>query len=383
VRVAIYLPSLRSGGVEKVMVALVRGFCKRGLDVDLVLAKAVGPFLTQVPCEARIIDLNASRVLSSLPSLVSYLRSARPVGLVSAMDHANVVALIAKRLAGVRTCTIATVHSHLTSSVAGESSLKARLTPFWIRPFYPWADAVVAVSKGVADDLVRVSKLPLTKVKVIYNPVVTSELFLKAAESVNHPWFQVGAPPVVLAVGRLTAPKDFPTLIRAFAGVRTRRTARLMILGEGEARDTLTSLARSLGVDQDVALPGFVSNPFSYMRASAVFVLSSRWEGFANVLAEAMACGTPVVSTDCPSGPAEILEAGRWGPLVPVGDAHAMTAAILSQLNSGRPPGMVDSVTARFHEDRIVNEYLELLFPEAVGAPIYRPMAPPKELPRG
>jgi glycosyltransferase involved in cell wall biosynthesis len=360
-RVAVFLSSLRGGGVERVMVALVRGFCKRGLQVDLVLARAEGPYLSQAPREARIIDLNASRVLTSLPGLVRYLRSERPAGMLSAMDHVNVVALCGRKLAGVSTRVIATVHLNLSNSVADTRTLRSRLTPLWVRPFYPWADKVVAVSEGVADDIVGVTGLRREKVEVIYNPVVTSELFAKANEYLHHPWLRPDQPPVVLGVGRLTSQKDFATLIRAFAGVKAKRAARLIILGQGEDLDVLKNLAKSLDIGTDVDFLGFVENPFSYMRAAAVFVLSSRWEGFGNVLAEAMACGTRVVSTDCPSGPAEILEGGRWGPLVSVGDVTGLTNAILRQLDSGVPSGMVESVTARFHEDRIVEQYLELL----------------------
>jgi len=363
-RIAIFLPSLRGGGAEKVMVTLAQGFCNHGLKVDLVLARAEGAYLNEVPQKVRIIDLNVSRVLFSLPGLVGYLRSERPAAILTAMDHANVVALLARRLSGVAVRTIASVHNNLSNTVANASSLKSRISRYWIRPFYPWADAVVAVSQGVAKDLVSLIGLPSEKVKIIYNPVVTPELFSNASKSLNHPWFYPGEPPVVLGVGRLTDQKDFQTLIHAFAYVRERRPARLMILGEGENRSTLEALVNALVLDNDVALPGFVDNPYSYMRAAALFVLSSRWEGFGNVLAEAMACGAPVVSTDCPSGPAEILEDGRWGALVPVGNVCAMAEAISFQLDSECPEGMKESVLERFDVNRIVNQYLDVLLPQ-------------------
>jgi glycosyltransferase involved in cell wall biosynthesis len=169
-----------------------------------------------------------------------------------------------------------------------------------------------------------------------------------------------GAPPVILAVGRLTLQKDFPTLIRAFARLRARRSARLVILGEGELRDELEALVAELGLTADVALPGFVDNPFSWMRGSALFVLSSAWEGFGNVLVEAMACGTPVVSTDCPSGPAEILENGKWGRLAAVGDAEALARAIAEALDDPNPPD-VRARAAFFSVERSVDAYLAIL----------------------
>jgi glycosyltransferase involved in cell wall biosynthesis len=295
---------------------------------------------------------------------MGYLRSERPSAVLTAMDHANVVALIARRLSGVSVRTIVSVVVNLNETVANASTLKTSLTRHWIRPFYPWADAVVACSQGVAKDLVSQTGLSLEKVKIIYNPVVSSELFSNASKSVDHPWFQPGEPPVILGVGRLTDQKDFQTLIHAFAIVRDTRTVRLMILGEGENRSALEALVNSLGLVEDVALPGFVENPYSYMRAAALFVLSSRWEGFGNVLAEAMACGTPVVSTDCPSGPAEILEDGRWGSLVPVGNVCAMAEAISFQLDSECAEGMKKSVLERFDVNRIVNQYLDVLLPQ-------------------
>jgi glycosyltransferase involved in cell wall biosynthesis len=363
-RVCLFLPSLHGGGAEKVMFNLAQGLCKLGLKVDLVLVQAEGAYLKELPDAVRVIDLKASRVLSSLPSLVRYLRNERPIAILSAMDYANVVALLAVKLARISARTIVSVHTNLSMDIAHALSLKTRLTRYWIRPFYHRASAVVAVSQGVADDLVRLISLPPDKVRVIFNPVVTSDFFIKASAPVEHPWFQSGEPPVVLGVGRLTLAKDFSALIRAFAIVRDKRPAHLLILGEGEERDTLEALVKKLGLEGDVALPGFVDNPFCYARASALFVLSSRYEGFGNVLAEAMACNTPVVSVDCPSGPAEILEDGRWGTLVPVGDDALLAEAIHSQLDSVASAEMVESIMERFHEDRIVAQYLDVLIGE-------------------
>jgi glycosyltransferase involved in cell wall biosynthesis len=363
-QIAIFAPSLSGGGAERVMVNLAGAFTKRGLKVDLVLAKAQGPCLAAVPPEVRLVDLRASSILASVPQLVRYLRQEQPTALLSALDHANVIALWARRLAGVPDRVVVSVHSTLSIAAQHAPRIRGQLMPFFARRFYPWADIVVAVSKGVAEDLAECTGLPRERIQVIYNPVVTSEINSLAESPLDHPWFVPGEPPLVLGAGRLSAEKDFPTLIRAFARARQQRGARLVILGEGEERPDLEALIRELGLGADVALPGFVDNPYAYMARAAVLVLSSRWEGFGNVLAEAMACGTPVVSTDCPSGPAEILEGGRWGPLVPMGDVAALTEAILAQLDSTAPAGMVESVTARFHEDRIVEQYLDVLMQE-------------------
>ena len=358
-RLALFVPSLRGGGAERVMVNLARGFADRGLEIDLVLAKAEGPYLSEIPPSVRLIDLKAPRVLASLPGLVRYLHREKPKALLSAMDHANVVALWARWLAGVPTRVVVSVHNTPSLTAANAKNLRARLMPLWVRPFYRWADAVVAVSQGVAEDLISLTGLSRKKVCVIYNPVVTPELLSKAEEPLNHHWFAPGEPPVVLGVGRLTAQKDFHTLIRAFALVRRECRARLMILGEGEERPGLESLLRELRLEQDAALLGFVQNPYKYMKRAAVFVLSSRWEGFGNVLVEALAVGTPVVATDCPNGPAEILENGRWGYLVPVGNPEALAEAVLAVLK-GKSVTPVDRTLA-FSVERVLQQYAQVL----------------------
>lgn len=359
-KVALFLPSLRGGGAERVMVNLARGFSEKGLEVDLVLAKAEGPYLSEVPAGVRVIDLHSSRVLASLPGLVRYLRRERPQAILSTLDHANIVALWARKLARVPNRLVVRVATNLSQSASNTSSARGRLMPRLIHKFYPWADAVVAISQGVADDLVKTARLSRERIQVIYNPVVTPEILEKAEEPLNHPWFAPGEPPVILSVGRLTKQKDYPTLIRAFALVRQERPARLVILGEGEERPKLEALIQELGLEEDVSLPGFVDNPYAYMARSAVFVLSSAWEGFGNVLVEAMAVGTPVVSTDCPSGPAEILEGGKWGKLVPVGDVEKIAKAIIDTLEDLYRPDVAKRAQD-FGIEKPVQNYLKVL----------------------
>ncbi|MGI6285994.1 glycosyltransferase [Neomoorella humiferrea] len=363
--VALFLPSLRGGGAERVMVNLARGFAEHGLRVDLVLAKAEGPHLSQVPREVRIIDLEAKRVLASLPSLVSYLKRERPVALLSALDHANVIAIWARKIAGVQCRLVVSVHSTISLATDYATIARGRLMPRLIRMFYPWADAVVAVSRGVAEDLAKTTGLSLDRIQVIYNPVINPELLKRAREPLDHPWFMPGQPPVVLSVGRLTSAKDYPTLIRAFARVRKKRPARLLILGEGEERPKLETMVRELGLEQDVALPGFEVNPYKYMKRATVFVLSSMWEGLPTVLIEALALGIPVISTDCKNGPSEILEGGRWGRLVPVGKDLALSEAILEALEgyikSSPKSSPSPEVLKRFVEKNVITQYLYLL----------------------
>ncbi len=358
---SIFVPSLEGGGAERNMLNLARGFDDRGLSVDLVLAKAEGPYLDQVPTGMRVVDLGDVRLLPSLPNFVRYLRQERPVVLISAMDHANVAALWARRIARVPTLVLVGVRNTLSQETQHATQTKQRLIPFLVRAFYPWADAIVAVSRGVANDLARIKGLSRKGIHIIYNPVVTSELLAAARAPSDHPWFSPGEPPVVLGTGRLTPQKDFPTLIRAFAFMRARRPGRLVILGEGEERPRLEALVSQLGIEDDVVLPGFVENPYAYMTRAAAFVLSSTWEGLPTVIIEALACGTPVVSTDCPSGPAEILEGGRYGRLVPVGDVEGLARAIMHTLDTYFDAEMLRRRAGEFTVDRIVDQYLEVL----------------------
>jgi glycosyltransferase involved in cell wall biosynthesis len=230
-----------------------------------------------------------------------------------------------------------------------------------MRLLYPMADAVVAVSQGVARDLAAITGLPSHRIQVVPNPVVTPHLFRLAQEPIAHPWLHDPERPVIMGMGRLTRQKDFPTLLRAFAKVRAEKRCRLIILGEGGERFGLEALAGSLGIGDDVHLPGFVLNPYPYLAGAALFVLSSVWEGFGVVLAEAMALGVPVVATDCPSGPREILRDGQIAPLVPMGDPEALAGAMLDTL--ARPPAKatLQEAVAEYTVERSARRYVEVL----------------------
>jgi glycosyltransferase involved in cell wall biosynthesis len=280
--------------------------------------------------------------------------------LIATMPYTNITALWAAWLARVPTRIILNEQCHFTDWWRTSTSLKDKLLPRLIRRFYPSADAIVAVSQGVADD-VRCLLPPNIDVSVIYNPVVTPELVEMADEPVEHAWFQRGALPVVLGVGRLTAQKDFPTLLRAFAIVRRHRPVRLVILGEGEDRAKLEALVRELQLEDSVSLPGFVQNPFKYMRRAAVFALSSIYEGLPTVIAESLATGTPVVSTDCKSGPDEILRGGRDGPLVPVGNVQALAEAIDATLATPPDSRALQERASAFSLHTVTDHYLRLV----------------------
>lgn len=361
-KLAIYLPSLRGGGAERVMVTLANGFAARGFAVDLVLASKEGPYLKDVADNVRVVDLHARRVLTSLPGLVRYLRRERPSVMLSALNHANVIAVLARSLSAVRTRLVVSERNHFSASGYHGKRWIVRQMRRFMAWAYPHADGVVVVSKGVGDDLVQCIGLNESAISVVYNPIDVDVVAQRSREDVSHPWLQPGELPVVVAIGRLTPQKDFPTLLRAFARLRQTQCARLLILGEGELRPQLETLVAELGLQDHAGLPGFADNPFAYLSRSALFVLSSAWEGLPNVLIQAMACGTPVVSTACPSGPEEILEHGRWGRLVPVGDEVALAEAMAAALQQEAHPD-VAARAAEFGVDRAVDGYLRVMLP--------------------
>jgi glycosyltransferase involved in cell wall biosynthesis len=348
-----------------VLVTLANAFLDQVHRVDLVLAKADGPYLPDIRTGVRVIDLDSFRVSASLPRLVRYLRRERPAAMLSAMNHANIVAIAAKRLARSNVRLIVSERSHVSASMANARSLRARSIRHLIRWLYPQADGIVAVSDGVAQDLASVIGFSSARIKVIPNPVVSARILDLSHRPVQHPWLLPGQPPVILSVGRLSEPKDFSLLVRAFARVRSQRPVRLVILGEGEMRSSLEGLVAELALGADVLLPGFERNPLAWMRQCRLFVLSSAWEGLPNALIEAMACGVPVVATDCPSGPAEILENGKWGRLVPVGDEAQLAQAIIATLDSPTTPD-VSRRAAHFSDRESVAQYLSALLPGTV-----------------
>jgi glycosyltransferase involved in cell wall biosynthesis len=358
-RLAFFLPGLYDGGAERIMLNLAEGIASRGYSIDLVLARAEGPFMDDIPDSVRLVDLKATRVLSSTPALVRYLRQERPIALLSIL-YANIVALWARRLAGIPLRIILGEHNTLSSVARGENDLRLRFYPVIAKWFYPWADGIVAVSGGVADDLAQTIKIPRERIQVIYNPIVTQDLFDKSKALLEHPWFKSGEPPVLLAVGRLTEQKAFDVLIRAFAQARKNHRVRLVILGEGEERLRLDALIREYGLEQDISMPGFVPNPYAYMAHAAAFVLSSRWEGLPTVVVEAMALGIPIISTNCPSGPREILQDGKYGTLVPVEDPSALADAISIGLTANVLRPSRESWQP-FELECVVDQYINML----------------------
>jgi glycosyltransferase involved in cell wall biosynthesis len=394
-RIAVLLPSLEGGGAERSMLTLIKGFLAAGRTVDLVLCQAKGAYLGEIPVGATMTELQRSGKLATrwlatvsnpgdffallrpvllaskiapeiarLDSLRRYLDDRHPDVVLSALTYANLVAIWAKQTSRSRLPVVVSERIALSSYCADPANSRKwrwRYLPEVVRRSYAAADAVVAVSRDVATDLVNAIGISEQSVTAIHNPVVDDNLREHARQPLDHPWFAPGAPPVILAVGRLTEQKDFATLMQAFAIVRARRESRLVILGEGRLRESLQALANALGIGADVELAGFVENPFRYMARAAVLVLSSQYEGLPGVLIQALGCGCPVVSTDCPGGSREILADGKYGALVAVGDAPGIAQAVLTELQdpSAREP-LLQRAEA-FSVAHGVNQYLALL----------------------
>jgi glycosyltransferase involved in cell wall biosynthesis len=388
--IALFIRSFGGSGGARFMVNLARALLDKGHRVDLVMGRAQGYYMDEIPAKVRIVDLGVHSslqalgsltrvhgdgmalakmvlapkshwVLGAIPGLANYLVREQPQAMIAAMDYPNIAAILARDRSRITTKLIITAHIDLSTKVANnQKKHRIRVFPKVAHRFYPKADAVVGVSKGVVKDLIKTINLPPDRITTIYNPVISPEIKDRAMEYACD-WFNPGSPPVMLAVGKLMPAKDFPTLLRAFARVRRMMEARLIILGEGEQRGKLLKQAEDLGICDDLSMPGFVENPFSYMSKASVYVMSSAWEGLPTVLIEALACGCPVVSTNCPSGPAEILENGRFGALVPVGDDAALAEAIIDYIKNPPDKNILMSRGQEFSLEHAAEEYIGLI----------------------
>ena len=394
-RIAIFLPRLSSGGVTILLLQFAGEFAARRHQVELLLGrvraetdrvslppgvaklqlKHSGNFSARLaamkgagkgwPLLLRPVLARRSTLwsLRFLPSLATYLSDRRPDVLLSAISWPNLAAIWAARVSGAATKVVVSEQVQLSEEIrCGRSEVHWNRLPELIAYFYRQAAAVITPSNGVADDLAETTGLERSRILALPNPVVSEALRRKAAAPCPHPWLSDDGPPVILGVGRLHPQKDFPNLLEAFAEVRRRRPARLIILGEGSERASLEALAAELGVADSVLVPGFADNPFAYMSRASVFALSSRYEGLGMVLIEAMACGCAVVSTDCPSGPREILENGKFGPLVPLGNPVALAHGIEDCLDNPVPKDALLQRAERYSVAAAADAYLSVFY---------------------
>jgi glycosyltransferase involved in cell wall biosynthesis len=376
------------------MLHLAKAFAEQGHKVDLVLCKLKGPYANRIPSGVNVIELKSTKIglcrirvflanpeairslclpillalkppktIRYLHSLATYLGREQPDALLSAKTPANLVAILANRLAKVGTRVVVSERTNLSMMLRQSKKWRWRFVLPLIQKVYPQGDLITAVSNGVADDFSSCTGFSRERITTIYNPMLTDHIKAQSILPVSHPWLDGEKIPLILGVGRLTPSKDFPTLLKAFAHIHKTHSARLLILGEGRERAKLEALASELGIAEDVSFPGFEPNPYAFMARSSVFVLSSAWEGLPNALIEALACGCPVVSTNCPSGPQEILANGAFGPLVPVGNDRALAEAILHTMEHPPNTNRLRSRAAEFDIQRIAEQYLQALLP--------------------
>lgn len=368
-RIACFFSTSGHSGVDRAVKHLIPALARRGYRVDLLKVRRHGPELKEVPAGVEVIDLGSRHTYGCVPGIVRYLRRGRPRVLLSDKDRVNRTALLARLLAGVRTRLVFSSGTTISIDLATRGPLERWVQRNSMGRLYPYADRVIVTSVGVADDMADYTGLARSHIQVVPSPVVPRSLFEATLPRPDHPWFGDPSVPLVLSTGELCPRKDFETLIRAFAQVRVRRPCRLMILGRGKAHDRLSALIRRLDLERDVALPGFVPQPYAYMAHADLFAFTSRWEGLGFVIIEALAVGTPVVSTDCPSGPREILQDGRFGRLVRVGDHEALSDAMLETLDRPRPKEELRRAAAPYEIEAATDAYLSALgLPPIVGS---------------
>ena len=401
-RVAILIPTLGGGGAERVSVLLSSGLLDSGCEVDVLLQDLVCSYPDDLPAGVRLFFVahrsvdETRRALEQLPvtpraltsepprlslrfprlalsaavkrdqlalltstslprwavAIGAYIDRQRPDAILAMLTPSVAAATMGVRMASHRARTVAVLHNVFRSR---REIRRARRS-------YPHADAAVGVSLGVSSELAKHSGLSRDRIHTVYNPAVPANLPRLVRETPAHRWIREPGPPLIISAGRLHRQKDFPSLLAAFAQLLALQPARLIVLGEGPQRPYLLKLAHELGISEHVDFPGFVENPYAYMAKARLFVLSSRHEGLSNVLIEAMACGCPVVSTDCPFGPDEVLERGRWGELVPVGDPPALAGAMARALNVSPRKDVLQKRANFFSLKNAVTRYEELLF---------------------
>ena len=361
-KIGIFVSFSGEGGVERMILNLCKGLVDLGCQVDLLPIKSHSEHLSdQLPTGLKVHNFGATHTLSSLPALIRYLKTERPDALLAAKDRANQIAILAKAISGVPTRIVVRMGTTVSAALIGKSRMRKLAWYLPMRVLYRRADDIIAVSHGVAEDLARISGVKHSAMQVVQNPVISSLIFDRAREPVFHPWLKETGEPVILGIGRLTRQKDFPTLIRAFVQVRKNLPCRLIILGEGNDRKKIEELAKKHSVETSVDLPGFVDNPYAYLSRASLFVLSSAWEGSPNVLTEALALGVPSVSTDCPSGPKEILQNGMIGKLVPVGNPPPLAEAIQETLSNPPEKTLLQSAIQDYTIESSSKRYLDVL----------------------
>ncbi len=355
-RIAIFLPSLNGGGAERAMILFAQTIQQMGCSVEIICAEKKGHLTALVDSRFPVVDLGAPRMARAIISLRRYLLEKKPDVVYSTIVHSNLALLIAS--IGLKKKVKIVIRESNTPLSEQKRTLSRYISHVLAGHLYRYAHVIIAVSSTVSEQLLQINPALRKNLKVLDTPVVPINFVAQAAEEPGHPWFAPGQPPVILGVGRLHPQKNFALLIRAFSEVRKTKECRLMILGQGALLEELKALAGELGVAEDVSFAGFTLNPFSYMGRARVFVLSSNCEGMPNVLIQAMALGTPVISTDCPGGSADCLKNGEYGALVPVNDTARLAQAIRDALDAPRRDDVAEFTRRRFGAESASRKYL-------------------------
>lgn len=361
--VAVHLPTLEAGGAERVMLTVANGLSERGYAVDLTVSNLRGGFKQDISNHVNVVEFSSTEppflpALGSFPDLCQYISNVEPSLFISSMKHINIISILAWKASGSNSKMVVTEHNTPDQLIDG--SRKNALIYKIAKIEYPWADTIVGVSDGVIESLSETVDVPESEIQRIYNPVVTSQLIEKSKESASHRWFE-SEEDVVLNVGRMTEQKNQSLLIRAIAKLSPANRPKLIIVGKGHREEKIRELAVKLGVRQDLDIINWVDNLYAYMGSADVFALSSRWEGLPTVLIEALACGCPVVSMDCPSGPREILCDGEYGMLVDEYDPVALSEAVTKQLQNPDAESKIRERGKYFSKERCIDQYESLV----------------------
>lgn len=358
-KITFFIPDFKGGGAQNMIINMANEFARRDHLVTILTINKSGPFADRIDPAVTVTSLEKERTAQAFFELRKYLKGHQPDIVLSALFHVNILLLLAKiTTPGIKSKIIVTERNHFSARVKNSDKSMDKLFPLLVLLFYRFADKVIGISKGVADDIRKIAKLPEHKVTWIHNPVV-AESEIKALEShADLPWTDGS---VIVTSGRLVPQKDYPTMLQAFAKLAEIQKAYLLIIGDGPQRLALEKAARELGIGDKIHFAGFVDNPIAHMKRADLFVITSRWEGFCNVIVEALLCGLPVVATDCPSGPAEILEDGKYGTLVPVGDVNALAAAMAQTLDTSHDPERQKQRAMDFTVEKICNRYEEVM----------------------
>ncbi len=365
-KIAFFSYDMRVGGAEKMILTLLPWFINAGYSIDLVLVKKTGAFLTDIDPRVNLISLKKEHVGQSLFPLLKYFKKSKPDVFISNLTHLNIVTIIAKFFSGTRSKIIITEHSSITTNNLQKGG-KEGILVFLARFLYPLADKTVVVSEGAAQNLIEAIKINPNKVQSIYNPIDMDRIRILSGEKIDEFWLTEKSIPVLIAIGRLEQEKNFSFLLNVFQTLIKKRKVRLLILGEGSERQMLEQQMIAFGIENDVKLLGIKTNPYPYISNADILVCTSKYEGFNITLAESLACGTPVISMNCPYGPAEILDNGTYGQLISPGDQDGMVNAIIAAIDHPESLPSKEKLmerAKRFSAEKIFSEYQELFLKE-------------------